>query len=286
MFAPVNVRTAFSATDALLVMTMLPAPTEVMNAPAGMPVPMTSMPGASPAVEATLIVVVEDAAVASVARWLVFCVRISEPTLRLTPPLNVLPENVSALVPAVTPVPVVMVIVFPEIKAMDSPAGMPVPVTSIPTESPAVLGTVNVAVAAVVVVVCPMVGVRINAPGPVFTSAPEGTMGAVISSPSGETPEVLMVPLGSTRTEFVPLTVGVKEKLSFTTVMPLVSVRTPLVPSATVGAELPPVLLMVILPSVFAPKRLNVPEPLMVTLLVLTIWPAVPKVRGTEVPAA
>ena len=94
-----------------------------------------------------------------------------------------------------------------------------------------------------------------------------------------------MVLLASTSVELVPLIVGVKERLSLMTLIPLVSVSVPPVPSATTGAVMPPVLLMVMFPSVFAPKRLKVPPPLIVTLPVLMICPALPKVRGTAVPA-
>ena len=65
--------------------------------------------------------------------------------------------------------------------------------------------------------------------------------------------------------------VGVKERLSFTDVMPFVSVRTPDVPSATVGVELPPVLLKATLARVFAPTRFRTPPELKIAFPVAAI---------------
>ena len=110
------------------------------------------MPNASPAADSTVMVAAAAVIVgATVVIWLVFCERISEPALRFTPLPNVLPVKVRLFVPAVTPVPVVMAMVFPAMPMMDSPAGMPVPLTPMPTESPPAFVTVNMLVFATVV---------------------------------------------------------------------------------------------------------------------------------------
>ena len=169
-----------------------------MNSPAGIPAPVTAMPTARPAVDWTgmvaLLTVIEGATEAS---WFVFCVRMREPPFRLNPLPKVFPENVSVLVPAVTPVPVVRVMVLPVIVAMDSPAGMPVPDTAMPTASPFAFVTVNVLLPAVVVALSAMDGASTSDPVPAFTSAPAGVTGTVTSKPFGERPEVVIVLLGS-----------------------------------------------------------------------------------------
>ena len=106
---------------------------------------------------------------------------------------------------------------------------------------------------------------RTTEPVPAFTNAPVGESRIGSVSPTGDAPETVMVLFGRASVEVVPEIVGVNDRLSFTTVSPLVSVSVPLVPSVTVGFAFPPLSLNVRLASVFAPIRFSVPLPLMVT---------------------
>ena len=117
--------------------------------PARMPGPVTVMPSARPAVFVTAITVaplanVERMAtlVPSVAK---FKVAAKEMLRRDCAPRGAMlratlfPTKVRLLVPGVTPAPLLMVTVLPTIAVMVSPAGRLVPVTLMPTRSPAVL---------------------------------------------------------------------------------------------------------------------------------------------------
>lgn len=71
------------------------------------------------------------------------------------------------LVAAVTPVAVVMVTTFPAMPVMNSLAGIPVPETAMPTNSPVVFGTVKVLFVTVTVpTVCTICGDSVTVPPP------------------------------------------------------------------------------------------------------------------------
>ena len=121
-------------------------------------------------------------------------------------------------------------------------------------------------------------GFRINEPVPAFANGPAGVTGTLISSPSSDAPETVMVLFGRASAELVPEIVGVNDRLSFVAVIPFVRVSTPL-RSEAVGAALPPPLLKVRLASVFAPIKLSTPPPFIVTSPVAAICCGLPKLR-------
>jgi hypothetical protein len=107
-------------------------------------------------------------------------------------------------------------------------------------------------------------------PVPVLVIVPAEVIGAEMIRPWEEAPETLIV--GATlKLSAVPLIVGVKAVLSFTTVIGIAEPRFNRVPTATVGVAVPPELLNVRLFNVFVPVSVSVLPLFNVTLLVAAI---------------
>lgn len=200
----------------------LPGPTEVISSPAGNPLPLTGIPTIRPVVAGTPTtllpaVVLEPDKTTGVEGTMD---AMNSPAGTAGPNTAMPTDRPAVEATGIMLLPAVVVPV------VETGLGIPVPVTTIPTVRPSVEGTVIVApAAAVTAFVKERFGVSTSDPVPLLVTVPDEEMGAVMISPSGERPEVVITGEAADKTSALPEMVGVVLRLSLLDVIAFAAVR-------------------------------------------------------------